>query len=290
MHGWTIHVTVAAAVNALVVFVWLLTVGSVDALQSVAASPTTALEDDFWPIWLLAVSATALIIHTGVMFANGAFGFQARRRRKRRRRELQKTWDRTARWAASMATAKLEAKRSQAGTEVAPGTRQWVAVMFTDIVRSTPLTAELGDDAWRQVLVRHRATIRAEVDQCGGREVSTQGDGFFVRFDDVAAALRCATAIQHALADERRGDGVVPDTRIGLHAGEVVADDDGDLLGHVVNLASRVTDVAVGGEILVTETIADLAPPDVGLVDRGLETLKGVRQPRHVLAVKWDEG
>jgi class 3 adenylate cyclase len=288
VHGWTIHLTVYAAVNSLLIFVWLLTTGSVDALTEIVANPTTAMDEGFWPIWPLAIGATALIIHTGVALSDGAFGFQARRRRKRRRRELAKAWDRTTRWAASMASAKLEAKRSQSGDEVPAGTRQWLAVMFTDIADSTPLTAELGDDTWRKVLSRHRSTIREEVDGCGGREVSTQGDSFFVRFDDVASALTCAIGIQRTLAEQRRGDDLVPDTRVGIHAGEVVADDGGDLLGHVVNVASRVTGVAVGGEILVTETVADLAPADVALIDRGLESLKGVPQPRHLLAVKWE--
>ena len=289
MHGWTIHLTVYLAVSALLTFVWLLTTGSVDQLQTIASTPATAMDEGFWPIWYLAVGGCAFVIHTGVAFSNGAFGFQARRRRRRRRREMQRAWDKTTTWAANMATAKLEAKRSQSGDAVPPGTRQWVAVMFTDIADSTPLTVELGDDAWREVLGRHRATIRAHVDECAGREVSTQGDSFFVRFDEVTGALRCAVAIQRSLAAERKGDDLVPDTRIGLHAGEVVADDGGDLLGHVVNLASRVTGVAVGGEILVTESVADLAPADIDFVDRGLETLKGVPQPRHLLAVKWED-
>ena len=285
---WTIHLSVFLAVSALLTFVWLLTTGSVDTLQAVVGDPATALDEGFWPVWFIALDGCALAIHTGVAFANGAFGFQARRRRKRRRQELQKAWDKTTKWAASMAAAKLEAKRNQSGDKVPVGTRQWVAVMFTDIADSTPLTAELGDDAWRQVLGRHRATIRAHVDECSGREVSTQGDSFFVRFDEVTAAVRCAISIQRSLAAERQGDDLVPETRIGLHAGEVVADDGGDLLGHVVNLASRVTAVATGGEILVTESVADLAPSDVAFVDRGLETLKGVPQPRHLLAVKWE--
>ena len=289
VHGWTIHLTVYAAVNAFLIFFWLLTTGSIDTLQEVAANPTMALDLGFWPIWTLAIGAMALVIHTGVAFADGAFGFQARRRRKRRRREVQRAWNKTTSWAASMASAKIEAKRNQAGSTVPVGTRQWVAVMFTDIADSTPLTAELGDDTWREVLGRHRATVRAHVDQCEGREVSTQGDSFFVRFDEVAPAVTCAVSIQRSLAAERRGDDLVPETRIGIHAGEVVADDGGDLLGHVVNLASRVTGAAVGGEILVTETVADLAPPEVTILDRGLETLKGVAQPRHLLAVKWDE-
>jgi class 3 adenylate cyclase len=286
---WTIHLSVFLAVSALLTFVWLLTSGSVDALQRVISSPVTALDEGFWPVWFIALDGCAFVIHTGVELSNGAFGFQARRRRKRRRQELQKAWDKTTRWAASMATAKLEAKRNQSGDRVPVGTRQWVAVMFTDIADSTPLTVELGDDAWREVLGRHRATVRAHVDECEGREVSTQGDSFFVRFDEVPGALRCAIAIQRSLATEREGDDLVPETRMGLHAGEVVADDGGDLLGHVVNLASRVTGVATGGEILVTESVADQAPPDIDFVDRGLETLKGVPQPRHLLAVKWED-
>lgn len=288
MHAWTIHLTVFVAVSALLTFMWLLTTGSVDQLQTVLSGPATALDEGFWPVWYVAFGGCAFLIHTGVAFSNGAFGFQARRRRRQRRRELQRAWDKTTSWAAQMASAKLEAKRSQSGDSVPAGTRQWVAVMFTDIADSTPLTAELGDDAWREVLGRHRATIRAHVDDCGGREVSTQGDSFFVRFDEVTGAVRCAVAIQRSLAAERRGDDLIPETRIGLHAGEVLADDGGDLLGHVVNLASRVTNVATGGEILVTESVADLAPSDVAFVDRGLETLKGVPQPRHLLAVKWE--
>ncbi len=294
MHGWTIHLTVFVAVNAFLVFFWLLTGGTVDTLQDVATDPSIALDEGFWPVWPIAVCARAHLIHTGVAFANGAFGFQARRRRRRRRRELQKAWNHTARWAGSMAAAKLEAKRTRAASQavdrVQSGSRQWVAVMFTDIADSTPLNESLGDDAWRDVLRRHRATVRAQVDECGGREVSTQGDSFFVQFDDVTSALRCAVSIQQTLAAERGGDHLVPETRIGIHAGEVVADDGGDLLGHVVNLASRVTGAALGGEILVTESVADLGPADLGFVDRGLESLKGVSQPRHLLAVKWAGG
>jgi class 3 adenylate cyclase len=116
--------------------------------------------------------------------------------------------------------------------------------------------------------------------------VSTQGDSFFVRFDDVARAVACAEAIQRTMEDEREG-AFLPEIRIGLHAGEAVEDDGGDLLGHVVNVASRVTGAAEGGQILVTETVADRAPAETKLEDCGLVDLKGVSQPRHLLAVVW---
>lgn len=290
VRGWTIHLTVYVAVNGFLVFFWLLTTGSVDTLQRVAGDWSTAADEGFWPIWPLALWGMGLVIHTGIALADGLFGYRASRRRRRRRRELQRAWDKTAKWAGSMATAKLQAALDHspsAAGDPPTGTRHWVAVMFTDIADSTPLTETMGDDAWRRVLSRHRATVRRCVDECGGQEVSTQGDSFFVRFDDVPAAVRCAVAIQQELAGDRRQDDSVPETRIGMHAGEVLQDDGGDLLGHVVNVASRVTGVGIGGEILVTEGVADRCPADVELVDRGLETLKGVSQPRHLLEIKW---
>jgi len=63
--------------------------------------------------------------------------------------------------------------------------------------------------------------------------------------------------------------------------------DDGDLIGRVVNLAARVTGEAEPGEILVTEPVADYVGGELRLRDRGLRELRGVAQPRHVLAVVW---
>jgi class 3 adenylate cyclase len=57
----------------------------------------------------------------------------------------------------------------------------------------------------------------------------------------------------------------------------------------VINLASRVTDEATPGEILVTEPVADQLVGKLELEDRGLRELKGLSQPRHLLAVKWTE-
>jgi class 3 adenylate cyclase len=291
VRGWLNHLVVFVAVNGLLVFVWLLTTGSVDELREVVSDPSMARELSFWPVVPIALWGTALVIHTGVTLSNGIFGFQAQRRRRRRRREIQKAFEKTARAASQMATSAIESKaerRSARRPSPEAGRRHWVAVMFTDIADSTPLTQELGDEVWRELLATHRAMVRACVDECGGTEVSTQGDSFFVRFDEVAAAVTCAVAIQRRLEEARDTEDFVPELRIGLHAGEAVADDDGDLLGHVVNLASRVNGAAEGGEILVTEVVADRAPDDVKIDDRGLVPLKGVAQPRHLLAVIWD--
>ncbi|HYV60277.1 MAG TPA: adenylate/guanylate cyclase domain-containing protein, partial [Acidimicrobiia bacterium] len=108
--------------------------------------------------------------------------------------------------------------------------------------------------------------VRAAFATRGGEEVGTQGDGFLAQFPNPGDAVLCAVDIQRDVdAVDAAGSGLR--LRIGVHAGEAVADD-GDLIGRVVNLAARVT-----GELR--------------LQDRGLHKLRGVPQPRHVLAVEW---
>ena len=119
-----------------------------------------------------------------------------------------------------------------------------------------------------------------------GTEVGTQGDGFLVRFPLPDQAVACAISLHRQMHESRERGAFVPELRIGIHAGEAVADDN-DLVGRVINLASRVTDAAAPGEILVTEPVADHLSPGVALVDRGLRPLKGFAQPRHLLAVAW---
>ena len=118
-------------------------------------------------------------------------------------------------------------------------------------------------------------------------EVGTQGDGFLVRFDTPDAAVSCAVDVQRQMAGGRAGGAFVPELRVGIHAGEVVTDDN-DLIGRVINLAARVTEAAEPGEILLTEPVADHLTPGIALADRGLKPLKGFAQPRHLLAVAWE--
>jgi class 3 adenylate cyclase len=164
--------------------------------------------------------------------------------------------------------------------------RQWVAVMFTDLVGSTGLAESLGDSTWHEMLTSHRQLVRQCVTDHHGAEVGTQGDGFLVRFETPDAAVACATFLQRSMSDTRVAGAFVPELRIGIHAGEALADDN-DLVGRVINLASRVTDAAGPGEILITEPVADHLSPGVALTDRGLKPLKGFAQPRHLLAVVW---
>jgi DNA-binding NarL/FixJ family response regulator len=157
--------------------------------------------------------------------------------------------------------------------------RVLATVMFSDIVSSTERAAEVGDQRWRDVLDRHDALIRRELDGHGGREVKTTGDGFLAVFDGPARAIRCALAIRDALLAER------VEVRIGLHSGEVELRGD-DVGGIAVHIGARVAGSATSGEVMVSSTVKDLVTGSgIAFVDRGEHDLKGVPDRWRLFAV-----
>jgi DNA-binding NarL/FixJ family response regulator len=162
-------------------------------------------------------------------------------------------------------------RRPQASFPAGEGADRILAtVMFSDIVRSTELAAELGDRRWRAQLDRHDDLVRSELARHGGREVKTTGDGFLAVFDAPTRAIRCAVAIRDALHD------VGIDVRIGLHTGEVELRGD-DVGGIAVNIGARVAAEGSAGDIIVSTTVKDLVRGSrIGFEDRGEHSLKGV--------------
>jgi class 3 adenylate cyclase len=148
--------------------------------------------------------------------------------------------------------------------------RVLVTVLFTDIVGSTRLAADLGDRGWRELLERHYAIVTQELERYRGREVDRAGDGVLATFDGPARAIHCALGLVHAL----KAEGI--EIRAGIHAGEV--DLLGDRIGGIaVHVGARVMSEAEAGEVLVTSTVRDLvAGSGVELQDRGVRRLRDV--------------
>ena len=160
------------------------------------------------------------------------------------------------------------------------------AFLFTDICRSTQLVEAIGDDAWRDVVRWHDATLRGRFAAHGGEEVKQVGDGFFVAFADVGGALTCAVEIQRALAEHRRTHGFAPQVRVGVHAAEAERLE-GDYRGRGVHEAARIGALAEGGQILASRaTVEGLVLPHP-LGEPLAVRLKGLAEPVEVVAVEW---
>ncbi len=152
-------------------------------------------------------------------------------------------------------------------------------VLFTDIVGSTARAAELGDRAWNELLARHHALVRRQLDGFRGREMDTAGDGFFATFDGPVRAIRCARAISDCV----RELGI--EVRAGLHTGECELRG-GKVSGIAVNIGARVSAQAEPGEVLVSSTVKDLvAGSGIAFEDRGIATLKGLSREWRLFAV-----
>jgi class 3 adenylate cyclase len=301
------HIVTYAAVNAFLIAIWVLVGGgSTEELQAVAQDPTTAVSEGFWPVWPILVWGLFLVLHAGTALSEGLFGRRARRRRRHMAKQAAKAQQHlrgevsSAIDSAQRRRAEREARREARHPPGAPDTtvpetpalvrpessRKWVTVLFCDIAESTRLNEELGDDEWHGVLRRVRNIVRSALRARGGDEVGTQGDGTLARFSSPPDAVLCAVDIQENLKAAGATGSFIPQVRIGVHAGEAV-EDEGDLVGRVINLASRVTGEAEPGEILVTEPVADQLVGRLELEDKGLRPLKGLTQPRHLLAVRW---
>jgi class 3 adenylate cyclase/pimeloyl-ACP methyl ester carboxylesterase len=157
--------------------------------------------------------------------------------------------------------------------------RVLATLVFADVVGSTERAVALGDRAWRDLLERYYALVRRELAVHSGVEVDTAGDGLLARFDGPGRAIRCARAIQ------RVGGEVGIDVRAGVHTGEVELAGSA-VRGIAVHVAARIASLAGAGDVYVSNTVRDLvAGSGLTFADRGLHTLKGVPEPRQVLAV-----
>ncbi len=174
-------------------------------------------------------------------------------------------------WAGDQDAMLAEIQDFVTGVRPAPTPRRVLAtVLFTDIVGSTSLAAEMGDRSWRALLDEHYAVTRHLLDRFSGQEVKTVGDGILATFDGPARAVRCAAAIR----DAARELGL--DVRAGLHTGEIEVGPD-DVAGLAVHIGARISALATGGEVLVSSTVKDLiVGSGLSFEDRGSHALKGV--------------
>jgi len=133
--------------------------------------------------------------------------------------------------------------------DASEGTPAELTMVFTDLEGFTRYTARAGDDAAIALLTELHRTVGPIVRSRGGRVVKRIGDGLMLSFPSPEAGVLAALELVPAAPEPLR-------LRGGVHCGEVVITRD-DVLGHVVNVAARVAEVAHGGQVLVTGTVRD---------------------------------
>jgi adenylate cyclase len=144
-----------------------------------------------------------------------------------------------------------------------------VAIAFADLAGYTRLTEELGEEEALEVVERFVSAVEDSLPD-DARVIKTIGDEVMVVGNDASALVDWAVGFQE-LAVER------PLPRIGIHAGHALYRD-GDYYGRAVNLASRVSARAAGGEVLVTREVVDAAGRHLAFQHIGEVKLKGFQE------------
>jgi adenylate cyclase len=148
--------------------------------------------------------------------------------------------------------------------EMGPGTVE-LTVGFADLVGFTLLSQELSDQALADLVSRFEALAHETVTTRGGRVVKMIGDAVMYAVRDAETSAEIALSLSDAYAD----DDLLSDVRVGLACGPVVAKD-GDYFGPVVNLASRIVNVAKPGTVLTSDEVHETLEDRDGLTWRPL--------------------
>ncbi len=187
-----------------------------------------------------------------------------------------------------------EGSTTSAGTDAAPktrGERRQVTVLFADLVGFTRLTHELGAEAMHDITDRFFALADDVTERFGGTIDKHIGDCLMAVFgapvahgNDPERAVRAALAIRDAMSDLSRACNRDLNTHIGIASGQVVASSGAghksySITGASVNLASRLTDQASPGTILVSEPVRRLLADRLECVEVDALTLKGLDVP-----------
>ena len=156
------------------------------------------------------------------------------------------------------------------------------AIFFADIANSTALTERLGDKAFREKARDLDISLRAIIRDHSGTciDAKTLGDGVLATFASAAQAVEAAIACGSA------GDELGLPLHLGLHAGDVIREEN-NVFGGAVNVAARISGLSSPGEVLVSDTVRSLARTSAGVTfeDRGEQALKGVGEAIRVYRV-----
>ena len=158
--------------------------------------------------------------------------------------------------------------------------RKLAAIVFTDIVGFTKLTAEDQSKA-SALLKQQRELFRPIVDSYKGMWVKEMGDGLLLTFDTITNAVNCCIKLQGASKQINNLD-----LRIGIHQGEILIEEN-DIIGDDVNVAARIEPFSAPGGIAISNKVHDAIVRESEFETKylGKPKLKGVGQEVKVYCI-----
>ncbi len=148
--------------------------------------------------------------------------------------------------------------------------------LFADLAGFTALTEAMGDRDAAELAGEFCDDVRELLPEYRAQEVKAIGDALMIRGDQASQAIELGLRVVHEVG----GKHFFPTVRVGMHTGSAV-ERNGDWFGATVNVAARVSGIARGGEVLVTEATREAAAGvrDVDFQERGRQALRNVEEP-----------
>jgi adenylate cyclase len=161
--------------------------------------------------------------------------------------------------------------------------RKLATIMSVDVAGYSR-AMEVDDGAAAEAVGDLRRAIEDIIAPFGGRIFNTAGDGFMIEFPAASSGAQAALKL---LSESKAGVRPLPKIRIGLHLGEVIVGENGDLLGHGVNVAARLQALATPGEAMVSQAVQSQLrkSADVPLSPRGSVQLAKMSERVEVFAL-----
>lgn len=167
---------------------------------------------------------------------------------------------------------------------------QHCAILFADVAGSTRSFDALGDEKAKEWILGIQRLMSDVVKNNSGEVLDYIGDEVMCRFLDANSAVDAACHIQRAMQEIPPTEGITAAARIGINWGSIIADGD-RLFGDTINIASRLTEIAEAGQIIISDAIASLlsaeAQHEVRQFDR--VNLKGKSEALSIYDVLWEQ-
>lgn len=166
--------------------------------------------------------------------------------------------------------------------------RRLAAILFADVVGYCAMV-QRDEVGAVQTVKGHISAFEPHLALHHGRLVEKRGDGLLAEFASVVEAVACAVELQKTATERNQslGSGDQAIFRIGIHAGDII-EDDNEIFGDGVNIASRLEGIAAPGSIAISAKVFEDVEGrlDLAFKDRGLKKLKNIQRPLKVFEIE----